>query len=79
MKKRIFALIIAGAVVLSAVSGCTDPKDDSSNTTPAAVTTPADEGTQAPEEGTQADADNTDAADTDAADTDAAADETTAA
>ncbi|MBD5082125.1 MAG: hypothetical protein HDT44_10245 [Ruminococcaceae bacterium] len=73
MKKRIFALIIAGAVVLSAVSGCTDTKDDSSNTTPAAVTTPADEGTQAPEEGTQADAADT------AADTADAGDETTAA
>ena len=74
MKKRILTLIIAGAVVLSAVSGCTETKNEGTSTTPAAVTTPADEGTKAPEESKAEDtnAENTEAEGTNAEGTEAA-------
>lgn len=55
MNKRIVALLITGAVLLSTFAGCNDKKSESENTSNAAVTTPAEAGTKAPEESSGAD------------------------
>lgn len=68
MNKRIIALLITGAVLLSALAGCSDKKSEGENTSDASVSTPADN-----TEATEAETDAATEAETDDASTTTAA------